>query len=176
MLPSGTAYSPGRHAESSPSQSHHIGADGGLVDKHQPGRIKHALLSHPAAARSRRICSLPFGCLQHLHERDVGVCGRENARASCGWFDPSLAQFCNRFYQGRSPAVWAIRSKISTANSSNGETLPAARLRGGAPLLIPSAAATLPPTPLTSGNALPASRRDAPVSTAVITRSRRSRE
>jgi hypothetical protein len=29
----------------SPSQSHHVRADGGLVDKHQPGRIKHTLLS-----------------------------------------------------------------------------------------------------------------------------------
>ena len=43
----------------SPSQSHHVRADGGLVDKHQPGRIKHTLLSYPAAARSRHICSLP---------------------------------------------------------------------------------------------------------------------
>src|SRR4029077_7981990 len=33
---------------------------------------------------------------------------------------------------------WAIRSKISTANSSNGETLPPRGLRGGAPLLIPA--------------------------------------
>jgi hypothetical protein len=24
------------------------------------------LLSYPAAARSRHICSLPFGCLQHF--------------------------------------------------------------------------------------------------------------
>ena len=43
-----------------------VRADGGLVDKHQPGRIKHTLLSYPAAARSRHICSLPFGCLQHF--------------------------------------------------------------------------------------------------------------
>ena len=50
----------------SPSQSHHVRADGGLVDKHQPSRIKHTLLSYPAAARSRHICSLPFGCLQHF--------------------------------------------------------------------------------------------------------------
>ena len=50
----------------SPSQSHHVRADGGLVDKHQPGRIKHTLLSYPAAARSRHIRSLPFGCLQHF--------------------------------------------------------------------------------------------------------------
>jgi len=48
----------------SPSQSHHVRADGGLVDKHQPGRIKHTLLSYPPAARPRHICSLPFGCLQ----------------------------------------------------------------------------------------------------------------
>jgi hypothetical protein len=52
----------------SPSQSHHVRADGGLVDKHQPGRIKHTLLSYPAAARSRHICSLPLVCLQYFFD------------------------------------------------------------------------------------------------------------
>jgi hypothetical protein len=41
-----------------------IRTDRGLVDKHQPGGIKHALLSYPTSARSRHICSLPFGRLQ----------------------------------------------------------------------------------------------------------------
>ncbi len=58
-------------------------------------------------------------------------------------FDPSLAQFCNRFYSRSGPAVGRSDPK-STANSSNGERS-AARLRGGAPADT-SAAATLPPT------------------------------
>jgi hypothetical protein len=41
-----------------------VGADRSLVDKHQPGRIKHTLLSYPTSACQRHICSLPFGSLQ----------------------------------------------------------------------------------------------------------------
>ena len=41
-----------------------VRADRGLVDKHQPGGIKHALLSNPTSARSRHIRSLPFSSLQ----------------------------------------------------------------------------------------------------------------
>ena len=39
-------------------------ADRGLVDKHQPGGIKHALLSDRTSACSRHIRSLPLGSLQ----------------------------------------------------------------------------------------------------------------
>src|SRR6266576_1265042 len=49
---------------SPPPEPHHVRADCSLVDKHQPGGIKHALLSHPTSARQRHICSLPFGGLQ----------------------------------------------------------------------------------------------------------------
>jgi hypothetical protein len=49
----------------SPSpEPRHIGADGSLVDKHQPRWIKKTLLSYPTAARSRHICSLAFRRLQ----------------------------------------------------------------------------------------------------------------
>src|SRR6266699_3184871 len=51
-------------AWSSPPEPHHVGADRRLIDKHQPGGIKHALLSNPTPARARHICSLPFGSLQ----------------------------------------------------------------------------------------------------------------
>ena len=51
-------------------------------------------------ARSRHICSLPFGCLQHFFERDVVSVEKTPEQAAAG-FDPSLAQFCNRFYQGQ---------------------------------------------------------------------------
>ena len=32
-------------------QSHHVGAGGSLIDKHQPSGVKHTLLSDPASAR-----------------------------------------------------------------------------------------------------------------------------
>src|SRR4029077_17243757 len=65
-LPSGTAPITRTPRGARPLSLTIVRADGGLVDKHQPGRIKHTLLSYPAAARSRHICSLPFGCLQHF--------------------------------------------------------------------------------------------------------------
>jgi len=49
---------------SPPSQSHHVGANRSLVDKHQPGGIKHALLSYPASARAGHLRSLSFRGLQ----------------------------------------------------------------------------------------------------------------
>src|SRR6267142_1658281 len=49
---------------STPPEPHQVGADRGLVDKHQPGGIKHTLLSYPTSACSRYICSLSFGSLQ----------------------------------------------------------------------------------------------------------------
>jgi len=41
-----------------------VRADRSLVNKHQPGGIKHALLSHPTSACARHICSLPLGRLR----------------------------------------------------------------------------------------------------------------
>ena len=47
-----------------PVEPHQVRADRRLVDKQQPGGIKHALLSHPTSARLRDICSLSLGRLQ----------------------------------------------------------------------------------------------------------------
>jgi len=51
-------------SRSTPTEPHHIGADSSLVDKHQPGGIKHALLSNPTSARAGHVCSLSFLGLQ----------------------------------------------------------------------------------------------------------------
>jgi hypothetical protein len=40
------------------AQPHHLGIGGSLVDEDQVGRIKHALFSHPALARSRHVRAL----------------------------------------------------------------------------------------------------------------------
>ena len=39
---------------------HHLGGDRSLVNKHQPGRIKHALLSDPAPARPGHVGAMLF--------------------------------------------------------------------------------------------------------------------
>src|SRR6266849_649173 len=51
-------------SRSPPSEPHHIGADRSLVEKHQPGGVKHALLSDPTSARSGHVCSLSLRRLQ----------------------------------------------------------------------------------------------------------------
>src|ERR1700730_12336530 len=49
-------------AQAAASDPHHVCARGSLVDKHQPGGVKHALLSHPTSARAserRLVFALP---------------------------------------------------------------------------------------------------------------------
>ena len=40
------------------AQPHHRGVGGGLVDEHQPRRVKHALVAHPAAAGAGHVRAL----------------------------------------------------------------------------------------------------------------------
>jgi hypothetical protein len=51
-------------ALSPPPEPHHVSAGRSLVDKHQSGGVKHALLSDPASACSGHIRALPFLGLQ----------------------------------------------------------------------------------------------------------------
>src|SRR5262245_11756303 len=51
-------------SRSAPAEPHHVGTDRSLVDKDQPGWIKHALLSNPTSARAGHVCSLSFFGLQ----------------------------------------------------------------------------------------------------------------
>src|ERR1700752_2748495 len=71
----------------SPPEPHHVGADRRLIDKHQPGGIKHALLSNPTSSRLRHIRSLPFGGLQAFFKGDVVSVGKPPERTAAG-FDP----------------------------------------------------------------------------------------
>src|SRR6266481_1391847 len=56
---------------SPPVEPHHVRADRSLVDKHQPGGIKHALLPHPTSPRAGQIRPLPFRGLQAFFEGNV---------------------------------------------------------------------------------------------------------
>jgi hypothetical protein len=67
------------------------------------------------AYKENRVCRAFF-------ESDVVSVEKTPERTAAG-FDPSLAQFCNRFYKVRS-GCRAIRSKISPENCSSGEILP----------------------------------------------------
>jgi hypothetical protein len=63
-VPSGTIADHPDAPWGTPPEPRRVGADRSLVDKHQPGGIKHTLLSYPTSARSRHICALPLGSLQ----------------------------------------------------------------------------------------------------------------
>ena len=106
-------------------------------------------------------------------KRDVVAVEKTPERAAAG-LDPSLAQFCNRLHQSQvRPLGDQIqnlgRELLQRRNAS------AARLRRGAPALVPALQPLYRRATLTSKRSA-ASRRDAPVSTASITRSRRSQE
>jgi len=81
-----------------------IGADRRLVDKYQPGRIKHALLSYPTSARSRHICSLPFGSLQAFFEGNTVAAEKSRKRTLAG-VTVTPAQLGNRLQQCQ---VWML--------------------------------------------------------------------
>jgi len=50
-------------------QPHHLGAGASFIDEHQPGRIKHELLSPPAAARAGHVRPLLFRGMQAFFQR-----------------------------------------------------------------------------------------------------------
>jgi hypothetical protein len=51
-------------ARAASAQPRHLGIGSGLINEHQPGRIKHALLSLPAPARPRHVGTPLFGRVQ----------------------------------------------------------------------------------------------------------------
>jgi hypothetical protein len=53
------------------AQTRHLRIGGGLVDKNQPGRIKHALFSHPAPSCPGHVGPFLLRCAQAFFERDV---------------------------------------------------------------------------------------------------------
>src|SRR6476659_10016103 len=68
-----------------PPDPRQVCADRGLVDKHQPGGIKHTLLSDPTSACSRHIRSLPFGSLQAFFKGDSVAIEKTPERATAGF-------------------------------------------------------------------------------------------
>src|SRR5712691_771070 len=162
-------------AARSPSpEPHHVGADRSLVDKHQPSGVKHALLSDPTSARSGHICSLPFHGLQTFFLRVMPCRSRKRQselrlvrirrRRNSATVSTKVRSGCS-----------AIRANTCAVNSSSGETLPP-RGFGAALLLSCQRCSHLTDELALISKRSPASRRDAPISTAPITRSRRSLE
>ena len=106
-------------------------------------------------------------------EGDVVSVEKPPERAAAG-FNPPLAQFCNRLDQSQ-VRLFGNQSQNLGRELFQRRNASAARLRRGAPPLVPALQPLYRRATLTSKRSA-ASRRDAPVSTASITRSRRSPE
>src|SRR5580693_6654174 len=161
-------------ARCTPPQPHQIGADRSLIDEHQSGGVKHALLPDPASARAGHVRSLPLRRLQAFFLKVMSW--RAKKRES--------ALLLVRMRRRRSSATVSIKVRSGcsaiTANTraahfSNGETLPP-RAFGAALLLSCQRCNHLTAEATLTSKRSAASCRDAPISTASITRSRRSAE
>src|SRR5215468_6281173 len=101
---------------------HHLGGDRSLVNKHQPGWIKHALLSDPAPARPGHVGAMLLCRPQTLFFLKV---------LSCRWKNREAALLLVRIRRLRSSAMVsskvrsdcsAMRANICSACRSNGES------------------------------------------------------
>src|SRR5665647_1960618 len=170
-----------RHATDQPlaawataAKPHHFSIGRSLVDEHQTGRIKHALLSNPATARPSDVCSFLLRRAQAFFLKVIS-CRAKNRQSAV-----------------RLPAIRRLRIAASTSFSvksgclaikassqfdcfSNGEVLPPC----GLAVELPASRQRC--NHLTAALGLiskcsAASRREAPLSTLAITRSRISAE
>src|SRR5262249_51992982 len=123
-------------SRSAPAEPHHVGTDRSLVDKDQPGWIKHALLSNPTSACAGHVCSLSFFGLQAFFEGDAVSAKKPRNRTLAG-LDPSLEQFRNCLHQSQ---VWPFgdQSQYSLRMRFQGRDTSSTGLRCGAPDLIPA--------------------------------------
>jgi hypothetical protein len=132
------------------------------------------LLSHPPSARERDIGALLLGRLQAFFLR-VMLCRSRNRQSELRLVLirrlRSSATVSTRVRSGCS----ATRARIALANFSSGETLPP-RGFGAALLLSRQRCSHLIAELTLTSNRSAASRRDAPLATVSITRSRRSPE
>ena len=157
---------------SAPPEPRHIGADRSLVDKHQPGGVKHALLSDSSVgARGPRLLAVVPRLAGFFLK--VTSCRPKNRESALRLVRirrlSSSASVSFKVRSGRS----AMSANIRSAYASNGETLPPRGFGAALRLSVQRCSHLTAELALTSKRSA-ASRRDAPsISTASITRSRR---
>ena len=151
-------------------EPHHLGAGGGLVDKHQSCGVKRALLSNPASSRvgdvgracsaARRLFLKVMSCrmknrdkalrLTAIRRLRIAVTASSNVRSGCS----------------------AISANNQPACFSNGETLPPLGFAAELPSSLQRRSQLINELGLTSRSAA-TSCREAPPSTIAIARTRR---
>src|ERR1700716_254837 len=159
---------------SPPPEADQIGADRSLVDKYQASGIKHALFSHPTSPGAHHVCPFLFRRPQAFFLR-VMSCRSRNRQSELRLVRirclRSSAKVSSKVKSGCS----ATRANIRSANSSSGETLPPRGFGAALPTSRQRCSHLTDELALLSKRSA-ASRREAPVSTASITRSRKSPE
>ena len=160
-------------APTTASSAHHFGVGRGLVDEHQPARFKHPLLSDPTPPRratSGRSCSA--ACRLFL----TVILWRSKKRCTALRL-PGIRRL--RIAATTSSRVksgcLSITLSSHSACFSNGETLPPIGFAATLPVARHRCTHLIAELGLKS-NRSAASRRDAPASTAPITRARKSPE
>src|ERR1043166_4733859 len=123
-------------AGSAPPQPCHVGADAGLVDKYQPGWIKHALLSHPASPRAGYIGPLSPASCRLFFEGDA-VSPEKPRKSTLAGSDPLLQQFRQGLLQGQI-GLLSDESQYHRGMLVQRRYASSARLRRGAPSLVPA--------------------------------------
>ncbi len=118
------------------SQPNPIGADRSLVDKHQPGGVKHALPSDAAPARASHVGSMLFRRPQVFFEGAVVSVEKTPELAAAG-ANPPLQRLCNGLLQSQArlfgnQSHYPRRVLFQRRNASS------ARLRCRAPGLLPA--------------------------------------
>src|SRR6516162_583629 len=145
-------------ARATTAQPHHLGIGGGLVNEDQPGGIKHALFSHPAPARPRHVRALLLRCAQAFFLKVILCLLIAKTTSS------SVRSGC-----------FSIRPNRKSACFSNGELLPPRGSAAQRPVCRKHLTQITAVLALIA-NSSAASRREAPLSTSAITRSRISPE
>jgi hypothetical protein len=156
------------------AQSHHLGVDGGLIEKDKPGRIKPALLSNPAKTRPSDVGSVLLRYAQTLF-LNVIPCRLKSLHKAVQL--PGIR--CLRIAANASSSVRSgclvIKASSHLACSSSGDVLPPHGLASALPVLRQRCSHLTAALALIS-KCSAASRREHPLSTLAITRCRNSAE
>jgi len=153
-------------------KSNHIGAGCRLIDKHQACRVKEALLSHPATACLFHIVAILLGRAKALLLKCNIMALKESPNGSAAAWDPRL-RMASTISSSVQSGCSAIRANSQSLCFPNGEVLPPHGF--AATLPVPRLTHFITELGLKSKRSA-ASRLDAPISTASITRARKSTE
>src|SRR6476619_2522926 len=121
-------------ARATTSEPHHVCAGSGLVDKHQPSGVKHALLSYPTSADASDIGSFLLCRVQAFFKANI-VSIKETLESAPTAGDAMFSHGGENLLEGQI-RLFCNQSQIQSECSSNGETLPPLRFGAALPVSL----------------------------------------